>query len=178
MLRCTAVAWGFIGVTLFLAMAVFGLLKHAVAVLDYPLSVMQWILLIGNIVFMAYTEGYRGFQKSFSPRVAARVLYLSRHANWLQTLFAPAFCLGYFGTTRRRQISVILLTLALTLLVIMVRELEQPWRGIIDAGVVVGLSWGLVSFILFTIQAFNGQDFAYSAEVNDTEYMADLANKN
>lgn len=167
MLRFTAVAWGFTGVTVFLAFAVLGLIKHAWGVFDYPLSAVQWTLLITNIIFMAYWEGYKGFQKSFSPRVAARVLYLSRHATIMQTIFAPAFCLGYFGTTRRRQVSVVILTVALTVLVIAVKGLDQPWRGIIDVGVIVGLSWGLVSFILFTLQAFTGKDFAYSAEVND-----------
>jgi hypothetical protein len=30
-------------------------------------------------------------------------------------------------------------------LVLIVKSLPQPWRGIVDGGVVVGLAWGLVS---------------------------------
>ncbi|NRB38182.1 MAG: hypothetical protein HRU20_06890 [Pseudomonadales bacterium] len=169
MLRITAAIWGFTGVAVFLAYAVYNLLQHTIVALDNPMTVVQWGLLLLNIIFMAYSEGYKGFQKSFSPRVAARVLYLSRHANILQTIFAPIFCLGYFGTTRRRQISVFILTGALMLLVAVVKGLDQPWRGIIDAGVVVGLSWGLIAFIVFVIQAFTQPDFAYSAEINDVK---------
>ena len=165
MLRITAAIWGFTGVLLFLGYAVYRLSYYSLDVLDYPLSPWQWTLLLGNVIFMAYSEGYKGFQKSFSPRVAARVLYLSQHAKGVQLLFAPAFCLGYFGTTRRRQISAYILTGLLIGVIILVKSLTQPWRGIIDAGVVVGLSWGLISFVLFVIQAFSRENFPYSAEV-------------
>ena len=166
MLRISAATWGFIGVVAFLSFAVYRLLQHTLQAMDQPLSLLQWSLLIINVVFMAYSEGYKGFQKSFSPRVAARVLYLSRHATLVEALFAPLFCLGYFGTSRKRQLSVMILTIALIVLVMVVKELSQPWRGIVDAGVVVGLSWGVVSFIVFVIQAFTVDDFPYSAEVH------------
>ena len=32
-------------------------------------------------------------------------------------------------------------------LIVSVRQLPQPWRGMVDAGVVVGLTWGVVSII-------------------------------
>ena len=35
--------------------------------------------------------------------------------------------------------------------------LSQPWRGIIDIGVVVGLLWGVVALLIFTVQAFAGR---------------------
>ncbi len=167
MLRIVAAIWGFTGVVLFIGYAVYRLSSYSLDVLDYPLLPWQWLLLLANVFFMAYSEGYKGFQKSFSPRVAARVLYLSQHAKGLQIVFAPAFCLGYFGTTRRRQISACLLTVLLVGVIMLVKSLEQPWRGIIDAGVVVGLSWGLISFVFFVIQAFSQEDFPHSAEVSN-----------
>ena len=165
MLRLSAAAWGFTGVTVFLAYTIYRLLQHTIVAFDYSMSMLQWTVLVLNVIFMAYSEGYKGFQKSFSPRVAARVLYLSQHATWMQALFAPLFCMGYFGTTKRRQITAFILTAGLVLLVMLIRMLDQPWRGIIDAGVVVGLGWGLISFIIFVIQAFTQQEFSYSAEV-------------
>ena len=50
-------------------------------------------------------------------------------------------------------------------LVIAVRWLEQPWRGIVDAGVVVGLSWGLVSMAAFTLRALTDPGYPYGPEV-------------
>ena len=32
-------------------------------------------------------------------------------------------------------------------LVVVVRDFDQPWRGIVDGGVVVGLTWGLVALL-------------------------------
>jgi len=33
-----------------------------------------------------------------------------------------------------------------------VRRLAQPWRGIIDAGVVVGLAWGVGSVVYYALR--------------------------
>ena len=95
---------------------------------------------------MAYSEGYRGFQQGFSPRAAVRVRYLCDHASWLETVLAPLFVLSYFHAQRRRQIISLVLTLLIVCLVLVVRLIPQPWRGIIDIGVVVGLTWGVLSF--------------------------------
>ncbi|MEM6296272.1 MAG: hypothetical protein AAGA54_33685, partial [Myxococcota bacterium] len=41
-------------------------------------------------------------------------------------------------------------------LIVIVKQLDQPWRGIIDAGVVVGLSMGLLSIIYYAVRAVGG----------------------
>ena len=94
---------------------------------------------------MAYLEGYRGFQQGFSPRAAARVRHLRDHASWLETVLAPLFVMSYFHAHRRRQIISLLLTSLIICLVLVVRLIPQPWRGIIDLGVVAGLTWGVLS---------------------------------
>ena len=40
---------------------------------------------------------------------------------------------------------------------LLVRQLAQPWRGIVDAGVVVGLIWGVMALIAFWWRAVAGQ---------------------
>jgi hypothetical protein len=125
----------------------------------------HWIALFVICIFMAYAEGYRGFQQRFSPRVAARALYLKSHPGVTLLVFAPFFCMGYFHATRRRKITSISLTAGIIGLVMMVRLIPQPWRGIIDAGVVLGLIWGLVSLFVFCLRAFSSRNFPYSPEV-------------
>jgi hypothetical protein len=39
------------------------------------------------------------------------------------------------------------------LLIEVVRQLEQPLRGMVDLGVVVGLAWGLVAMLIFAGRA-------------------------
>lgn len=110
-----------------------------------PLTSAQMIFCIGWILFMAYFEGYRGFQKSFAPRYAARALHLKQSGKFQDLLAAPFFCMGFYAASKRTRIVAWALTGGISLLVLLVRELPLPWRGLVDLGVIVGLSWGLLS---------------------------------
>jgi hypothetical protein len=100
-----------------------------------------------SLVFFLYTEGYRAFQKGFSPRVAARAHHLRRHPRPWRLLLAPLFCMGFFGATRRRLVVTWSLTAGLVLLIVAVRQLPQPWRGAVDLGVVSALIYGMVVLV-------------------------------
>jgi hypothetical protein len=50
-------------------------------------------------------------------------------------------------------------------LILIYQQFSQPWRGILDVGVVVGLSWGLVSLVWFSFQAMASESFQYSPEM-------------
>ncbi|MDF1824027.1 MAG: hypothetical protein P1U68_05270 [Verrucomicrobiales bacterium] len=157
--------WGFTGVTALLSFAIYRLAPRAWEVLQSPLTKGQWIFLVVFALFMVVAEGYRGFQKKFSPRTAARVKFLRDHPKPLHVVLAPFFCMGYFFANRRTQITAICLTLGIILLVVLVRYLPSPWRGIVDFGVVLGLSYGVASFAIYTLQALLGGKFAHSPEV-------------
>ncbi len=42
----------------------------------------------------------------------------------------------------------------------------HPWRGIIDAGVVVGLAWGIVTVLTSAVAAFGAAGPRVDAEVS------------
>ncbi len=157
--------WGLTGVFLLLGSAVYRLTPRAMEALAFDLHWDHWLFLAFVLFFMAYAEGYRAFQKGFSPRVAARARYLRTHRNALHAVLAPLFCMGYFHAPKRRRITSISVTVGIIVLIILVRFLAQPWRGIVDAGVVVGLAWGMISLALFSMQAFTREKFGYSPEV-------------
>ncbi len=161
--------WGIIGVLLLLTSATFRLAPLAIEAFSHPFQMIHWSGLVVVVVGMAYLEGYKGFQKGFSPRVAARARYLRSHPHIVHTILAPLFCMGYFHATKRRKITSISVTLAIILLIVLVRFLSQPWRGIIDAGVVVGLAWGIVSLLVFSVQALAGKEYLYAPEVPEHE---------
>jgi len=121
---------------------------------NYDFNFWHWLLLVLHTLFMAHAEGYRGFQTSFSPRAVARAWHLRAHPTWFTTLLAPLFCMGYFGTTRRRMISAYALTVGIVLLIVAFQYLAQPWRGILDVGVVVGLTWGTASILVFALRTW------------------------
>ena len=146
--------WGAVGVIALLVRAVVGLTPIALAPLRAgQLGGFELAVLVAWCAFMAYTEGYRGFQLRFSPFVAARVLEIRDRPSALRVALAPAFCMGLFDATRRRLIVSWALLLGVTALVVVVRLLDQPWRGIVDAGVVVGLSWGTLSLVVSVVRA-------------------------
>jgi len=157
--------WGLTGVLLLLGSAVYRLTPIAIDAFSYAFTWYHWTTLLLILFFMAYAEGYRGFQKGFSPRVAARALHMKNYPHLLHSLLGPLFCMGFFHASRRRKITSFSVTSGIIVLIILVRFLTQPWRGIIDAGVVVGLAWGLVSLIIFSLQAFTSRGFPYSPEV-------------
>ncbi|MCY4044808.1 MAG: hypothetical protein OXE99_06985 [Cellvibrionales bacterium] len=166
MLNPLAVTWSILGVSALLGCAIYRLSVHVFALNFSELSDFHWLTLISFSLFMAYSEGYRGFQKGFSPRVAARVRYLKNSTNLIEMLLSPLFVMGFFNTTRRRQITVIVLVIMLALLIQLMHFVPSPWRGIIDTGVVIGLTWGLVSFYYFTWLALTTADFPYSPELS------------
>lgn len=157
--------WGLAGIILLLASAIYRLTPLAVQAFSYDFLWYHWLALAFTALFMAYAEGFKGFQQRFSPRVAARARYLKDHPRTRNALLGPFFCMGYCCATRRRKITSLSLTAGIVVLIILVRFLPQPWRGIVDAGVVLGLIWGLVSLIIFSLFAFTSDKFHYSPEV-------------
>lgn len=157
--------WGLTGVFLLLGSAVYRLSGVARAAFSHELLWQHWAVLLFSIFFMAYAEGYRAFQQRFSPRVAARAKYLRDHPDTLHVLLGPLFCMGFFHATRRRKITSISVTAGIILLIVLVRLLPQPWRGIIDLSVVVGLGWGIFSLVFFGFRAFASDDFDYPPDV-------------
>jgi hypothetical protein len=153
-LRSIGYYWGLLGVIALIGSAVLRLSPRVFELDSYSLSAVQWIVLIVFTPYMAYAEGYRGFHQNFAPRVVARALYLretDRHESaplkTLMLLLAPAFCMGFFYATRRRLLTSWLVTSAIVALVLAISHTAQPWRGIVDAGVITGLVVGIASLL-------------------------------
>jgi hypothetical protein len=159
--------WGLAGIVLLLCSAIYRLSLVAVQAFSYDFMWHHWVSLFVITIFMAYAEGYKGFQKRFSPRVAARAKYLTTHPDAFHIFTGPLFCMGFFHATRKRQITSISLTAGIIVLIILIRLMPQPWRGIIDIGVVVGLAWGLLSLIIFSAQALTSETYRHSPEIPD-----------
>ncbi len=157
--------WGVCGALGILVYAISRMSGHVQEAFAMELGVWHYLTLVGWTLFMAYSEGYRGFQKSFSPRVAARAVYLRDKSTWLRFCLAPLFSIGFFHTTRRKQITVVVLVIVISLVVIGFRQISQPWRGVLDFGVVVGLSWGILSTLIYFVKFALAEKVTYDAMV-------------
>ena len=148
--RIAGVIWGVGGIAGLLVYAALSLERYTLGAISGGLSPFEWLLFTGNGLFMAWVEGYRGFQQRFSPRVAARALHLYQHPTPWRLGLAPLFCAGYFAATPRLARTIWIGTGLIVVAVILFNELQQPWRGILDGGVLVGLAWGIVSLLAAT----------------------------
>ena len=165
-MKYIALIWGVLGVNLFIGSAIFRLSARVnEAFMHFELSTAQWVGAVLWLIFMLRSEGYKGFQKKFSPRVAARTRYLANNPTILRMILAPFFCMGFFHATRKRMITSWALTTMIVCLVLIVSQLDQPLRGIVDLGVVGGLAWGLISLWIFTAQALLRKNFNIDPEV-------------
>ncbi|MBX2885067.1 MAG: hypothetical protein KTR32_34235 [Granulosicoccus sp.] len=155
-MRKLAPLWGIGGFIAILVIALDRLIPVTLSAFDWNFTWWHWVLLVGNTLAMAYYEGYKGFQRGYSPRVAARARYLHDQGAATDCLLAPLFCMSFYAAPKRRKIATWVLTLFITLMIILFQYLPQPTRGILDAGVVVGLSWGLIATLYYAFAAFSG----------------------
>lgn len=143
--------WGITGVMVLLSFAVARLSFISLNALNFTLDWTHWAVLFCSVVIMAYTEGYKTFQRVWAPRVVDRAFELK--ANWTVTtaLLAPLYCMSFFAATRKRMLVAWITTACIIGLVILMNRIPQPWRGLIDAGVVVALLWGVLSLVFHAI---------------------------
>ncbi|MFK8080634.1 MAG: hypothetical protein AB8B97_10140 [Granulosicoccus sp.] len=145
-----ALIWGLGGVIGLLTMAIVRLLAISIDAFGFSLTWTHWLVFFISVLFMAYAEGYRTFQKTWAPRVVQRAFQLQHEWTPVRLLLAPFYCMSFFHATRKRRLTAWITTICIVLLIVLMNRIAQPWRGLIDAGVVVGLSWGVVCLILQT----------------------------
>jgi len=160
-----AAVWGVAEVLGILSFAVYRLTPIALASFDYGFGWVEWVFFAVWMFFMVYSEGVRGFHRAFSPRVIARARALSRDPQPLNAVLAPFFCFGFFHATRKRMIVSWAVAAGIVCLVLLVRLLPQPWRGIVDCGVVAGILLGMVSILYFAFRWMVGRPFDYPPDL-------------
>lgn len=145
--------WGVLGVILLFSQAMYRLGTRALEAIQMQLTPQQTWLLVGWTIFNLYAEGYRAFQKRFSPRVVVRAHYLGQHPTPLHVLLAPLFCMGFLHSARKEKVIAWATTVMILCFILLLRHVPQPWRGIVDAGVVVALAWGAITMLALHARA-------------------------
>ena len=159
--------WGVGGVMLLLVDALYRLTVISVDAFSHEFTALHWSFLLGWTMLMVLVEGHRGFHLSFSPRVVARALYILKNPRWRDVVLAPFFCIGLYGTTRRRLIASWGMTGGIVSLILIVRTLAQPWRGLVDLGVVAALGYGFVSTAFWLAHGLAGRPMPLAPELGE-----------
>jgi hypothetical protein len=132
-------------------------------ILARTLSPAQVALYVVWVGISAYFEGYRAFHLRFCPRVVGRALHLARNPRVLHVVLAPLFCMGFFHANRRTLLLAWGTTAMVIGFIVTLRYVPQPWRGIVDGGVVVALSGGVVSLGVLLVRGLRGTRFEDAA---------------
>jgi len=164
--------WGVLGLCALLSWAIYRLSFFAVEGWETPWAWWHWAFFVGWMAFMLYGEGYKGFQKGFSPRVVARATHLARNPVGWHVLLAPIYCMGYIHATKKRRIVAMSVTSGIIALIIVVHQLPQPWHGIVDIGVVAGLLWGVAAILVFALKVLIAGPLDWPTDVPGTEPQA------
>ena len=160
-MRFIGFVWGVAGVIAFLMLAVFRLTPNVLELELFAMDWWHWLSLVLFVPYMIYAEGYKGFHRNFSPRVVLRAHHLLSKPKPVLVIFAPVYAMGYFHATDKRKRVSFILTAALLVLILIVRNFTQPWRGIIDAGVVFGLSVGVMSLFYYWVKILMGKSIDF-----------------
>jgi hypothetical protein len=73
--------------------------------------------------------------------------------------------MGFFHAPRKRRITVCVLLVLIASMVALFQYIPQPLRGILDLGVVIGLSWGIVATLVFLTKFWLSHEVPFDAEV-------------
>ena len=156
MIRKLSPWWAMLGFAALLLDAIIRLSSKAIAGLAEPTPLVLAAYAV-SLAFMLYTEGYRGFQLRFSPRFAMRAVHIREEPTPLRVILAPLYAMALFDAPRRRVIASWVLIVMIVTLIFLVSYLEQPWRGAVDAGVVGGLTYGLIATLVCFFKALRGK---------------------
>lgn len=153
MVRTLTVYWGVGGVLALLLFAVCRLGVRALEAIDHVWTPWQVVFVVLWVPYMIHAEGWAGFHRAFAPRVIVRSSYLRGDPPLIHRIFAPLVCMGFLHATPRRRWISVGVTAGIILLVSIVSLLPQPWRGLVDMGVVAGLLVGMGSILYHARQA-------------------------
>lgn len=156
--RLSAVSvWAIVGVVALLGRAISRLAVYvAEAVSGGQIGALHVVFAVGWTVFMVWSEGHRGFHRGFSPRVAGRALAMQGERRWYYVVLAPLVAIGFLNSTPGRKLRSGLVMVAVVCAILLVRLLPQPWRGLVDIGVIAGLGWGVGSLLYWFVRGLRG----------------------
>lgn len=118
----------------------------------------HWAAYVAWAAFMMKTEGYDAFQKKLSPLVVKRAFGINTNKSFFKCLLAGPYSMGLFGATKKRMIVSWSVSVGVSILIAVVKRLPYPYRSIIDAGVVAGLSYGTCATLIFYVKALFGHE--------------------
>jgi len=141
-------AWALVGVAALLGNAVVRLGGRGLDTVRDGLSTGEWAVLAAVCVLFVYVEGVRALQRKWVPFVVARIEALGRRSPLLHRVLAPLHVMALVGGPGRTMLRAWTGVAAVLVAILVLRQVPDPWRGIVDVGVAAALGWGLLVLLL------------------------------
>lgn len=146
--------WGVFSVLAILANAIKRMAPIALQpIRNNNMNAFQWTVCVAFSAVMLYAEGYKSFHQKFSPLVVHRALRIAENPTAVRVIFAGPFAMGLFGATRKRMLVSWGLNVGIIAIVVLVKKMPYPWRGIVDLGAVAGLTYGALSIVFIYLRS-------------------------
>lgn len=140
------------GVIAIFSSAIYRLYPHVHESFSYEFSISNWIVLSVYLIVMIVGKGYFALHRGFVPRVINRSEQLIENGKLIDRLLAPLYCMGFFKAPKKRMLISYVMILLIVSFIVSASKISQPWRGIIDIGVIIGLSLGILSLLFLGIK--------------------------
>jgi len=128
--------------------AIYQLGRRGVITMRAGLEPIEWAALVVVFGLFVYGEGELALGRRWVPHTMRRARELDATSPLVHRLLAPLYAMSLIGAPRsaitRAWLGVALIVLA----VLIVRELPEPWRGIVDLSVAAALAWGFMRGVL------------------------------
>ena len=145
------------GVIAIFSSAIYRLYPHVREGFSFEFSTLNWIVLMAYLIVMIVGKGYFALHRGFVPRVINRSELLIENGNLFDKLLAPLYCMGFFKAPRKRMIISYVMISLIVSFIVSASKITQPWRGIIDLGVIIGLSLGIFSLLFLGLKKLNSK---------------------
>lgn len=143
-------SWAVLANAAMFAHVAFGLAARTVHVAQEGLTTGQWSLMLGLMLLVGYLEGYRVLHHRVAPAIVARAHQASRRdgASVLDVVSAPFQALGLVRAPTRTLVRAWLCVVLHAPVIVGLRALAEPWRGIIDGAVATSLLFVVGSMLV------------------------------
>jgi len=135
-----------------LAKSCIALSYRARTVVDFHLNNEELILLTITVLLFLRIGIHK--MTAWSCVLVLRAEVVTKEKDSIHLWFSPLYIGGFYAATRSRLIKAYGLVVFIAIIGFAVAHLPDPWREIVDVGVVINLFIGTVSLIVFSVTGF------------------------
>mmetsp|Transcript_118553 Transcript_118553/g.187738 ORF Transcript_118553/g.187738 Transcript_118553/m.187738 type:complete len:208 (+) Transcript_118553:68-691(+) len=127
------------------------LFNHVTPLFKTTFTVWQWVALVAVMLFFLHCACFT--MQYWASVLVKRAFILNAEHKVYHHLLSPFFAMGLYRANARRLLKAWGLVVFIAVIGVVVANTIMPWRGIIDAGVVLNLIGGVLGLLYNSFRA-------------------------